>query len=246
MYYPSSLRKSISIAKKDLLIYYGKGPVVIFGILLPFFFFFSFLIGREMPPLSLISGLGGMAIWFTATSISPVIAPMETRTRTLERLVSMPISVTEMLMGDILASMTMGAVLSAVPISIIATILGLNLELFLPLFLGIVLASFCFSAIGVLMSALPTDTPSDVMMLALLIKFPVVFVSGVFIPASNLPGWGRAISRFSPLTYFVDIVRASFGGSGQPWLDVGVLSLFSVFFLFAAVIVHEKTLPKRL
>ncbi len=108
MYYPSSLRKSISIAKKDLLIYYGKGPVVIFGILLPFFFFFSFLIGREMPPLSLISGLGGMAIWFTATSISPVIAPMETRTRTLERLVSMPISVTEMLMGDILASMTMG------------------------------------------------------------------------------------------------------------------------------------------
>ncbi len=96
------------------------------------------------------------------------------------------------------------------------------------------------------MSALPTDTPSDVMMLALLIKFPVVFVSGVFIPASNLPGWGRAISRFSPLTYFVDIVRASFGGSGQPWLDVGILSLFSVFFLFAAVIVHEKTLPKRL
>ncbi len=170
MYYPSSFRKSIAIARKDLRVYYGKGPVVIFGILLPFFFFFSFLIGREMPPLTLIAGLGGMAIWFTATSINPIIAPMETRTRTLERLVSMPLTVTEMLFGDILASTVTGVVLSAIPISIIAAILNLNLVHFLPLALGIVVASFCFSAIGVLLSALPTDTTSDVMMLALLIN----------------------------------------------------------------------------
>lgn len=246
MYYPASLRKSIAIARKDLRVYYGKGPVVIFGILLPFFFFFSFLIGRDMPPVSLISGLGGMAIWFTATSISPVIAPMETRTKTLERLVSMPISVSEMLMGDILASMAMGTVLSTVPITIIALILNLNLVHFFPLALGIVVASFCFSAIGVLMSALPTDTPSDVMMLSLLVKFPVVFVSGVFIPAGNLPGWGRLISRFSPLTYFVKLIRVAFGGSGQPWINIGILTLFAAFFLFVAVFVHKRTLPKRL
>jgi ABC-2 type transport system permease protein len=246
MYYPASLRKSIAIAKKDLRIYYGKGPVVIFGILLPFFFFFSFLIGREMPPLTLISGLGGMAIWFTATSISPIIAPMETRTRTLERLVSMPLSVIEMLFGDILASTVTGVVLSTIPISIIAVILKLNLVHFLPLALGIIVASFCFSAIGILMSALPTDTTSDVMMLTLLIKFPLIFVSGVFIPASNLPGWGRVISKFSPLTYFVDLVRVSFGGSGQPWMNLGILTLFAVFFLLAAVFVHKRTLPKRL
>lgn len=246
MHYTSSLRKSIAIARKDLQVYYGKGPVVIFGILLPFFFFFSFLVGRDMPPLSLISGLGGMAIWFTATSISPVIAPMETRTKTLERLVSMPISVSEMLMGDILASMVMGAALSTIPISIIGVILNLNLVHFFPLALGIVVASFCFSSIGVLMSALPTDTPSDVMMLALLVKFPVVFVSGVFIPAGNLPGWGRLISRFSPLTYFVKLVRVSFGGTGQPWVNLGILTLFAIFFFLLAIFVHKRTLPKRL
>ncbi len=242
----SSLRKSLSIAKKDLRIYYGKGPVVIFGILLPFFFFFSFLIGRELPPLSLIAGLGGMAIWFTATSISPVIAPMETRTRTLERLVSMPLSVFEMLFGDILASMTMGAVLSGVPIAIISLVLNLNLVHPLPLILGILVGSFCFSAIGVLLSALPTDTPSDVMMLALLVKFPVVFVSGVFIPANKLPGWANIISDFSPLNYFVNLVRISFGGSGRAWLNLGILTLFSIFFLLAAVLFHTRTLPKRL
>lgn len=238
--------KSLSIAKKDLRIYYGKGPVVIFGILLPFFFFFAFLVGREMPPLSLIAGLSGMAIWFTSTSISPVIAPWETRTKTLERLVASPISVTEMLLGDIMGSMTLSFSISTVSVLAVAGILGMVPVNFITLGLGLILASFCFSAIGVLISAVPTDTTADIMMLATLIKFPLIFVSGIFIPTSNLPGWGTVISRLSPLTYFVDLVRFSFSGSGSPWLDVVALFGFSLLFLAAADFSHRRTLPKRL
>ncbi len=239
-------QKSYSVAKKDLKIYYGKGPVVIFGVLLPFFFFFAFLIGRDMPPLTLIGGLSGMAIWFTSTSISPVIAPWETRTKTLERLVASPISVTEMLLGDILGSMTLSFSISTVTLAIVAAILGMVPANFLALGLGILLASFCFSAIGVLISALPTDTTSDIMMLSTLIKFPLIFVSGVFIPIENLPGWGSVISRFSPLTYFVDLVRISFSGGGRPWVDLAAIFGFSLFFLLAADFAHRKTLSKRL
>ncbi|MBS3812809.1 ABC transporter permease [Candidatus Bipolaricaulota bacterium] len=246
MYRLPRLGKSLSIAKKDLKIYYGKGPVVIFGILLPFFFFFAFLVGRKMPPLSLIAGLSGMAIWFTSTSISPVVVPWETRTKTLERLVASPISVTEMLLGDIIGSITLATSISAVTIFAVAAILGLMPVNFLTLLLGIVLASFCFSAIGVLISALPTDTTSDIMMLSTLIKFPLIFVSGIFIPTSNLPGWGTMISRFSPLTYFVDLVRFSFSGSGSPWMDIGALFGFSLLFLFASDFFHRRTLLKRL
>ncbi|MFW6104696.1 MAG: ABC transporter permease [Candidatus Bipolaricaulota bacterium] len=246
MYRIPRLGKSISIAKKDLKIYYGKGPVVIFGILLPFFFFFAFLVGREMPPISLIAGLSGMAIWFTSTSISPVIAPWETRTKTLERLVSSPISVTEMLLGDIMGSMTLASSISAVSIFAVAAILGMVPLNFLTIVLGIILASFCFSAIGVLISAVPTDTTADIMMLSTLIKFPLIFVSGIFIPTSKLPGWGEIISQLSPLTYFVDLVRFSFSGSGSPLIDIGALIGFSLFFLLAADFSHRRTLPKRL
>jgi len=246
MYRMSRLRRSLAIAKKDLRIYYGKGPVIIFGILLPFFFFFAFLIGRQMPPLSLIAGLGGMAVWFTATSISPVIAPWETRTKTLERLVSLPIGVGEILAGDVLASTAMGISISALSIVSAALILGLGFAHPLPLILGLLLASLCFSSIGVLLSALPTDTPADIMTLATLVKFPVVFLSGIFLPVEELPGWGAKIAHLSPLTYFVDLVRYSFGGGGSPWLDLGVLFAFFLFFFFLAVFAHGKTLPKRL
>ncbi len=246
MYRLPRLGKSISIAKKDLKIYYGKGPVVIFGILLPFFFFFAFLVGRKMPPLSLIAGLSGMAIWFTSTSISPVIAPWETRTKTLERLVASPISVSEMLLGDIMGSMTLAFSISTVSIFAVAGILGMVPVNFITLGLGIILASFCFSAIGVLISAVPTDTTADIMMLSTLIKFPLIFVSGIFIPVENLPGWGTIISQLSPLTYFVDLVRFSFSGSGSPWIDIGALFGFSLLFLFIADFAHRRTLPKRL
>lgn len=246
MYRIPRLGKSLSIAKKDLKIYYGKGPVVIFGIILPFFFFFAFLVGRQMPPLSLVAGLSGMVVWFTSTSISPVIAPWETRTKTLERLISSPISVTEILIGDIIGSMTMAFSISAVTIFAVAAILGMMPVYFVTLLLGIVLASFCFSAIGILISALPTDTTSDIMMLSTLIKFPLIFVSGIFIPVSNLPGWGLTISRLSPLTYFVNIVRFSFSGSGTPWIDIGALFGFSLLFLLVADYSHRRTLPRRL
>lgn len=250
MNYVSQLRRSISIAKKNLRIYYIKGPVIIFGLLLPFFFFLAFWLGREMPPIMLGTGLVGMAIWFTSTSISPVITPWETRTKTLERLISSPIGHSWILFGDMIASALIGILITIAPLSIALIALDLTLVYPLVLALGLILGSLCFSAIGVLMAALPTDTPADVMMLSSLIKFPIIFVSGIFIPVSQLPGWGQAISHLSPLTYLTDLVRWTFGSNGGLWpsppQNVVILTSFIVLFTALAVFFHKKTLPKRL
>lgn len=239
-------RKSLSIARKNFRIYYGKGPVVIFGILLPFFFFLAFLVGKEMSSLSLVAGLSGMTVWFTSTSISPAIAPSESGTKTLERLVASPISVTEILLGDILGSMMLAIAISTVVVAVVAAILSMTPVHIAALVLGLILASFCFSAIGILMSAPPTDNTADIMMLSTLIRFPLIFVSGIFIPVEELAGWGSAISRLSPLTYFVDLVRFAFSGNGHPGVDLAALCAFSGLFLMASTFFHRRTLPKRL
>ncbi|KXB05357.1 ABC transporter [candidate division MSBL1 archaeon SCGC-AAA382A13] len=250
MNYLSQFRKSLSVAKKNLRIYYVKGPVIIFGILLPFFFFLAFWLGRDMPPLVLGTGLVGMAIWFTSTSISPVITPWETRTKTLERLISAPIGHSWILLGDMMASATIGMVMTIAPLSIAS--IFLNLSIVHPLILGVslILASFCFSAIGVLMAALPTDTPADVMMLSSLIKFPIIFISGIFIPIGELPAWGQIVAHISPLTYLTDLTRWTFGSDGGFWpspiQNLLILAGFFIGFFALAVFFHEKTLPKRL
>ena len=44
----SQFSRSLAIVKKDMLILYLKGPVVIMGLLFPFFLFGAFLIGRNL------------------------------------------------------------------------------------------------------------------------------------------------------------------------------------------------------
>jgi ABC-2 type transport system permease protein len=58
--FPEQVRRAWAIAKKDIRIYYFKGPVLIFGIFMPVFLFLAFFMGSRQLPLSfLISGLVG-------------------------------------------------------------------------------------------------------------------------------------------------------------------------------------------
>ncbi len=80
----AALRRSWCIAKKDIRIYYNRGPVIIFGILFPAFLFMAFAWGRQVPAESLVPGLIGMALFFTSSATTPAVFPFETRTRTLK------------------------------------------------------------------------------------------------------------------------------------------------------------------
>ena len=240
------IKKSRAIIKKDLSIYYLKGPVIIFGLLLPGFLFVSFAIGRNMSLEFLFPGLLGMALFFTTTAIGPVIAPWETRMRTLERIISAPISLWVILLGDIIASLMFGLVIFFVLILLGVFFLGLGI-LNLYLVIGTVMAAFCYSAFGLILSAPPTDNPSNIMMLSNLIKFPLIFVSGIFVPIQQMPGITKILSFISPLTYYTDLARYSIQRESyfSPLLNLAVIVGFAVLFYTLAVLWHKKSLNKR-
>ncbi len=241
------LKRACAIAKKDVRIYYLKGPVIIFGILFPIFLFMAFVIGRDLPVDFLIAGLLSMTIFFTSMSITPVIAPTETQTRNMERLAAAPISITTILIGDVLASVLFGMGISLVPI-LSGMAIGVTVEHPLVLAMGIVLAAFCFSAMGLVFSATPTSMTSTVMMISTMAKFPLVFISGIFIPVGDMPSWGQALASASPLTYLTDLCRYSFQGTNYYPISVDIASLvvFLMIFITAAVKLHENSMPKRL
>ena len=87
----SQASRCLAITKKDIRIYYLRGPVIIFGILIPLFFFFAYSVGRNIPKEFLFSGLLGITLFFGSTSVSPMIFPWEARMKTLERLISSPL-----------------------------------------------------------------------------------------------------------------------------------------------------------
>jgi ABC-2 type transport system permease protein len=241
------IRRSLAIARKDIRIYYSKGPVIIFGVLFPVFLFLSFTIGRQMTLDFMMPGLLGMILFFTATSISPIVVPWEAQARTLERLMSCPVRLETIILGDILASFVFGVGISLVTI-ILGLFLGVTVSSSVVFAVAVILAAFCFASLGNVFSIPPTNTPATINMLASVVKFPVVFISGIFIPLNELPAWGQVIAYISPLTYFTDIVRNCIQGRGHlsVVVDLLVLLAFTILFLVVALKMHQKTMPKRI
>lgn len=240
------LKRSFAIAKKDLKIYYNKGPVVIQGVLFPIMLFLAFTVGRNIIPVYIISGLMGMVLFLTSTSIGPVVFPWETRQKTLERLITCPISIKTILLGNVWSSFLFGCIFSIVPLLLGLLIYGLwtslNVLILIP---AIILSTFSFSSFSLILSVPPTDTPASTMILTILIKFPLIFISPLFMPISTDP-----IVFISPLSYFLDLINISFGkssGFGQYGLliDFGFLIVFGLFFLNLAFFLHGKVLQKR-
>ena len=244
----AQFKRAFALAKKDLRIYYKRGPVVIFGLIMPFFLFLAYFIGRNMPVERLFPGLLGMTIYFSSMSIGPAIIPFEARQKTLERLLTTPVAVWAMLLGDVIASFLYGFFISFVPI-VIGLFLGVTMINVVILGVAMVFAAFCFSSFSILLSSYPpTDIPSTVMMISNLVKFPLVFISGVFIPLGKIGPWGHIVASFSPLTYFIDLANYCTQGVSHYSIYVDLLALlgFTAFFLLSAMKIHTKTMPQRL
>jgi len=242
------VRRAWAIAKKDIRIYYIKGPVLIFGVFMPAFLFLAFLMGgRQLPLAFLIPGLLGMTLFFTATAVSPAIFPWEGQARTLERLAACPITIEAIVFGDMIASILFGIGITAITL-IIGLALGLPLLHGIILGASILLAACCFSALGMLLSVPPTNVPSNIMMLSSLLKFPLVFISGIFVPLEQLSYWGLVLAACSPLTYFTDIARYSLTGVHffPVAIDIAVLAVFTLFFTVVTMYLHRKTMPRRM
>ncbi len=240
------LKRSFVLTKKDLKVYYNKPPVLIQGIIFPIILFVAFTIGRIIPPNYLISGLMAMVLFLTTTSIGPIIFPWETMRKTLERVITCPVTIGTILLGNIWSGFIYGVTFSSIPL-----VLGIvffsaysSLNLFLIIW-GLIAAAFSFGCLSLILSIPPSQSPGDTMVMTILIKFPLLFISPLFMSISSNP-----LAIISPLTYFIDIVNVGLGetsafGAFGTLFDFLMLILFSIVSILIAFTLHQKTLQKR-
>jgi len=207
------------------------------------FFYLSFAAGHDAPVAVMVPGITAMALFFTASAVGPLVTPWERQARTFERLVTSPASLSAILAGDVGAGAAFGALLALLPLMASLFLTSAQLVAALPLAAGWLLGALAFSSLGVLMAAPATDTPSQVMMLSNLVRLPLIFVSGVFVPHAQMPQWGQWLSPLSPLSYCADLIRVGFGGT--PYFsvatDVLALAAFTLAFMAAAHFFRRRT-----
>ena len=238
----AELNAAWAIAKKDIAIYYLKPNIIVSGALFPLFMFLAFAVGKPAGPSVMIPGLIAITILFSASSIEPVSIPIERRMKTFDRLVSAPVSLHAVVLGESLSGFLYSIGIAFVPLTAGLLIFGTSPLSIVPLVSGIILTSFCFATMGTLFAAYPTESPGDIMSMLNMVRLPLIFISGVFIPLESIPSIGQVAGFFSPLTYGNDLIRAAYLGESHfnPLIDVAMLCIFILIFQLVANRLYTK------
>jgi len=242
------LHGSLVILKKNARLYYLKPPVLIFGVLFPVFFFLAFKMGRPIAAENIVPGMVAMALWFTASAVGPLVTPWERGAKTYERLISTPLSLRAILAGDVMSGLVFGTCLSVVPVLLGLALTDASIASAPILTAGIVLGALSFASLGVLLAAPPASSPANIMLLSNLVRIPLLFVSGIFMPIGQMPLWVQWIAPLSPLSYASALIRSAFGRSAffPVWLSLLMLVLFTLAFFMASCKFHNMWRAKGL
>jgi len=235
--------QAVAVAVKDTRIYYLQPPMIMFGLLLPFFLFFSFSVKREIGAEVGLARLLALTTFFTASSAGPVIIPLERRSGTYDRLLAAPMSLVTLLLGKTLVGALFAIVVSLVPLLVAVVALHVTVSSAGLLLAGVVLASLAFSAFGLLFASIPTQNVGNIMMPSTLVRWPLLFISGIFVPLAEMASWTRALAYISPLTYAQDLLNHAVLGSGYlpVWLDLALLPVLLVCLLIPAARLHHRS-----
>jgi ABC-2 type transport system permease protein len=236
------LRGMWYIALKDLRAYYFKPPNISWGILFPFAFVLAFAIRNPGDLRELVPGLLALTVLFGTSSMEAIVIVFERRTGSLERLLLAPLRLPALLAGKLLGGMTFGLTVTAVVLVVALAIFGAGSVHWPLLVAALVLSAAAFSALGAFVSVAVREV-FEAQTLANFVRFPMMFLGGIFVPLSSMPPALQVVARVLPLTYAVEALRAALDGRASPTtaLDLAVLAAFTAVLFWLAV----RTLARR-
>jgi ABC-2 type transport system permease protein len=207
-----SMMHSLWIAENDLRQSFKSVRHIVWSLLFPIFmmFTFSFRYGTAGPDVQfinfLIPGIVGMTAMFGSINETMSIV-WDKSLGVFDRILAAPVSSTAIIIGKTMAGAVMG-VLSAVVLLVIGSaIFDFTFSNIAAVLLVVLLASFSFTGIGTIISGLASE-PREAMMLSNLLRFPMMFLGGVFFAVEAMPWPLPYVARIMPLTYATEALRA--------------------------------------
>ncbi|MGY5853880.1 MAG: ABC transporter permease [Candidatus Thorarchaeota archaeon] len=231
-----------AIGWKDIRVYYLSPPTLMFGIMFPFALFFTFTVGRNLSITEMLPILFSQTVFWAASTVGPVVIPLERRTKTFDRYLSAPMSLGSVILGKSLAGVVFGLLVSVVPLVVGWLFFPFQIVDIVCFSLGIFLSCVAFAALGIMFASFPTESVGNIMMPLNFVRIPLLFISGIFIPIESLPLLGQVVSMFSPLTHTLILIRLGLGISTfpiSPLISVFALLLTSLIFLIVSRQFHE-------
>ncbi|MCF8012051.1 MAG: ABC transporter permease [Clostridiales bacterium] len=154
-----------------------------------------------------------------------------------------PVSRFNLLIGRCLGG-AVTSIIQGVVVFFISLLMGYhisNLAVIPVVLIVMLLIAFLFTLLGTVIASKIDDMEAFPTIMNFLV-LPMFFLSGALFPLKNLPLVIEAITRINPMTYSVDLLRAtmnvSYGTSSV--LDLGILLVLIILLLFWGSILFEK------
>jgi ABC-2 type transport system permease protein len=234
-----------NILLKDIKAYYLKPPNISWGIVFPLAWTGMFFIrsGQGLESIeSLLAGVIAISILFGTTSMLAVTVTFEKKNASFDRLLLAPLPLEVLMFAKTSGAILFGMVNAFVPIAMASFFIdlsGLKWAYILPAILLIAISS---TFLG-LFVAVSVSEVFEAQTFSNFIRFPMLFLCGLFVPLHDLPVFIQPLSFIFPLTYGVDILHFAIQDQNvlPLVLDFGVLIGFCVIlFLISLRNIHQR------
>jgi len=229
----ASLMHSVYIAENDLRQSFKSVRHVVWSLLFPIFmmFTFSFRYNATGPDVQyinfLIPGIVAMTAMFGSINETMSIV-WDKSLGVFDRILAAPVSSTSIIVGKTMSGAVMGFISAVVLLIVGSTLFSFSFANVGLVFLIVLLASFSFTGIGTIISGLASE-PREAMMLSNLLRFPMMFLGGVFFSVDAMPMPLPYVARIMPLTYATEALRAvQTGDLTLVFIDAIVLLAYTI------------------
>jgi len=203
-----------NILLKDMRAYYLKPPNISWGLIFPIAWTGMFFIksGRGMESIpELLPGVIAISVLFGTTSMLAVTVTFEKKSRSFERLLLAPISLNLLMAAKTAGAILFGTVNAMIPLALSLFLTDLSEILWATLLPAVILIAVVSTFLG-LVIAVSSSEVFEAQTFSNFFRFPMIFLCGLFFPIGFLPAVLRPLSYLLPLTYGVDILRATTTG----------------------------------
>jgi len=218
-----------AVLRKDLRAYYFKPPNISWGLIFPLAWTLMFFLrsGGDVDIAHLLPGVTAMSVLFGTTSMLAVTITFERRSASFDRLLMAPLTLETLMLAKLGGAVLFGVLNSAVPLTAGLLLADVGPVRWLVVVPAVLLTAFGSALVG-LFVAVSVSEVFEAQTFSNFLRFPMVFLCGLFIPLSSLPGWLRPLSYTLPVTYGVDALRDGLGGAAYIplWLDFTALAGF--------------------
>jgi ABC-2 type transport system permease protein len=194
---------------------------------------------------NIVPGLLGVILQMTMVMMTSMALTRETERGTMENLLAMPSTATEVMLSKILPYLVIGAVQ-------VTVVLVASRGLFHVPFLGhlsvLITAVFVFVLALVLLGYAISSfarTQMQAMQLTFFFFLPSILLSGFMFPYRGMPVWAQWLGEIFPLTHFIRAIRAVML-KGADFATIGpemtVLALFVLAYALVALLRFRRTL----